>query len=205
MEKADFGVSMVVAPAYLLYRWLSPAWSFVTFGMAEYLLQALLLVALGCVLRRFRLSYLFSFVTAVLYGLALDGAMLLMSLFPQTREIWIRCVYYALGIYITTGGVAFLFHTYFMPEAYELFVKEISRHYGLDLYRFKRYYDYTSMAVSVALSFAFFGLGQFRGIHVGTLVSALLNGPLIALHSRILDGHLDFRDRLKLRRFFEGD
>ena len=38
MEKADFGVSMVVAPAHLLYRWLSPVWSFVTFGMAEYLL-----------------------------------------------------------------------------------------------------------------------------------------------------------------------
>ena len=33
MEKADFGVSMVVAPAYLLYRWLSPVWSFVPFGM----------------------------------------------------------------------------------------------------------------------------------------------------------------------------
>ena len=32
MEKTDFGVSMVVAPAYLLYRWLSPAWSFVTFA-----------------------------------------------------------------------------------------------------------------------------------------------------------------------------
>ena len=205
MASADFGMSMVVAPAYLTYLKLSQTLPFFTFGMAEYLLQALLLVALGCVLRRFRLSYLCSFVTAVLYGLALDGAMLLMSLLPQTREIWIRCVYYALGIYITTGGVAFLFHTYFMPEAYELFVKEISRHYGLDLYRFKRYYDYTSMAVSVALSFAFFGLGQFRGIHVGTLVSALLNGPLIALHSRILDGHLDFRDRLKLRRFFEGD
>lgn len=25
MEKADFGVSIVVAPAHLLYRWLSPA------------------------------------------------------------------------------------------------------------------------------------------------------------------------------------
>ena len=93
-------------------------------------------MALGCVLRRFRLSYLFSFVTAVLYGLALDGAMLLMSLLPQTREIWIRCVYYALGIYITTGGVAFLFHTYFMPEAYEpvsytnLDVYKRQLHYG---------------------------------------------------------------------------
>lgn len=68
MEKADFGVSMVVAPAYLLYRWLSPVWSFVTFGMAEYCLQAVLLLAM-CLLLRFRVSYLFSFVTAVVYGL----------------------------------------------------------------------------------------------------------------------------------------
>ena len=63
MEKADFGASMVVAPAYLLYRWLSPVWSFVTFGMAEYCLQAVLLLAM-CLLLRFRVSYLFSFVTA---------------------------------------------------------------------------------------------------------------------------------------------
>ena len=53
MEKADFGVSMVVAPAYLLYRWLSPVWSFVTFGMAEYCLQAVLLLAMCLLLRRF--------------------------------------------------------------------------------------------------------------------------------------------------------
>ena len=56
MKKADFGASMVVAPAYLLYRWLSPVWSFVTFGMAEYCLQAVLLLAM-CLLLRFRVSY----------------------------------------------------------------------------------------------------------------------------------------------------
>lgn len=77
MEKADFGVSMVVAPAYLLYRWLSPAWSFVTFAMAEYCLQAVLLLAMCLLLRRFRVSYLFSFVTAVVYGVVLDAFMLL--------------------------------------------------------------------------------------------------------------------------------
>ena len=42
MEKADFGVSMVVAPAYLVYLKLSQVWDFFTFGMAEYLLQAVL-------------------------------------------------------------------------------------------------------------------------------------------------------------------
>ena len=54
MEKADFGVSMVVAPGYLLYRWLSPVWSFVTFGMAEYCLQAVLLLAIRLPLRHRR-------------------------------------------------------------------------------------------------------------------------------------------------------
>ena len=62
MERADFGVSMVVAPAYLLYRWLSPTWSFVTFGMAEYCLQAVLLLLMMLLIRRFRVSFLFSFV-----------------------------------------------------------------------------------------------------------------------------------------------
>ena len=66
MEKADFGVSMVVAPAYVIYRWLSPMWRFFSFGMAIYCFQAVLLVVMCLVLRKFRISYLFSFVTAVI-------------------------------------------------------------------------------------------------------------------------------------------
>ena len=97
MEKADFGVSMVVAPAYLLYRWLSPAWSFVTFGMAEYCLQAVLLLAMCLLLRRFRVSYLFSFVTAVVYGFVLDAFMLLGAMLPA-GSVWLRAIYYVLGM-----------------------------------------------------------------------------------------------------------
>ena len=97
MEKADFGASMVVAPAYLLYRWLSPVWSFVTFGMAEYCLQAVLLLAM-CLLLRFRVSYLFSFVTAVVYGFALDAFMLLGAALPA-GSVWLRVIYYALGMF----------------------------------------------------------------------------------------------------------
>ena len=36
MTKANFGVSMVVAPAYLLHLKLSQYWNFITFGVAEY-------------------------------------------------------------------------------------------------------------------------------------------------------------------------
>lgn len=110
MEKADFGVSMVVAPAYLLYRWLSPVWSFVTFGMAEYRLQAVLLLAM-CLLLRFRVSYLFSFVTAVVYGFVLDAFMLLGAALPA-GSVWLRVIYYVLGMLFCAAGVSAMFHTY---------------------------------------------------------------------------------------------
>ena len=56
MERADFGVSMVVAPAYLLHLKISQVYPFFTFGTAEYCLQAALLIVLCLVLRRFKAS-----------------------------------------------------------------------------------------------------------------------------------------------------
>ena len=159
MEKADFGVSMVVAPAYLLYRWLSPAWSVVTFGMAEYCLQAVLLLAMCLLLRRFRVSYLFSFVTAVVYGFVLDAFMLLGAMLPA-GSVWLRAIYYVLGMLFCAAGVSAMFHTYISPEVYELFVKEVSAHFGADINRFKTGYDCVSCLIGVAMSFLAFGLWQ---------------------------------------------
>ena len=59
MERADFGVSMVVAPAYLLHLKLSEFWPFFTFGMAEYTFQAVLVLVTMLLLRRAKLSYFF--------------------------------------------------------------------------------------------------------------------------------------------------
>ena len=50
MEKPDFGVSMVVAPAYILHLKISQTYSFFTFGMAEYTLQAVVLIIMIIVL-----------------------------------------------------------------------------------------------------------------------------------------------------------
>ena len=54
MEKADFGVSMVVAPAYLVYLKVSEILPSFTFGMAEYSLQALLIIVLSFIMKGFR-------------------------------------------------------------------------------------------------------------------------------------------------------
>ena len=104
-------------------------WSFVTFGMAEYCLQAVLLLAMCLLLRRFRMSYLFSFVTAVVYGFVLDAFIVLGAMLP-VDSMALRRLYYVLGMLFCAAGVSAMFHTYISPEVYELFVKEVSAHFG---------------------------------------------------------------------------
>jgi len=196
MEKADFGMSMVVAPAYLLYLKLSARFAFVTFGMMEYMLQALLLVILAVALRKFKLSYLFSFVTAVVYGFTLDGCMALAGLIPGNGMV-ARVAFYVLGMLLCSGGVAFFFHTYIAPEAYELIVKELSGAWGVGIGRFKTIYDLTSCLISVIMSFAFFGLWHFEGVKLGTVFCALVNGAIIGRMSADMDKRWDFRRGIK--------
>lgn len=201
MEKPDFGVSMVVAPAYILHLKISETYSFFTFGMAEYTLQAVLLIIMALVLRRFKLSYLFSFVTAVIYGFILDLCMLLVSYVPM-ENMALRITYYTLGMVLCAIGIAFFFHTYIAPEVYELFVKEVSSKYGVEIHRFKTGYDICSCLIGVILSFIFFGFGVFRGVKWGTIICALINGTLIGLCSKFLEQRFEFKDGLGLRKYF---
>ena len=202
--KADLGFSMIVAPAYILHRWISPVWPFFSFGMAEYTFQALLVLLLALALRRFRLSYLLSFVTAVIYGFVLDGLLALLSFLPAD-EIWLRAIWFVLGVLITAAGVSMMFHTYLSPQVYELVVKEVSAYFHADINKVKIGYDASSLVLSVILSFIAFGFGRFVGVSWGTVVITLVNGLIISRFSRLYEKHLHFRDAFPWRKFFTGE
>lgn len=202
MEKANFGVSMVVAPAYLVYLKLNPALPFFTFGMAEYMLQLVLLAALAIFQKKLRLCYLFSFITAFIYGQLLDGSMALTGLIAGS-SMALRMGFYLGGMVICSAGVSMLFNTYIAPEAYELVVKEASIALNKPAHRVKTVYDLSSCAAAIFLSFIFFGFGVFEGVKLGTVFCALVNGSLIGLFSRLWTRRLEFTDALKLRPLFE--
>jgi uncharacterized membrane protein YczE len=202
MERADFGMSTVVAPAYLLYLKVSQSLPFFSFGMAEYTLQAILLIILGLILRRFRRSYLFSFITALVYGFVLDLMMKPLAMVPA-QSMAMRLFLYIAGMLVCAIGVAFYFKTYISPAAYELVVKEIAREGNHDIGKVKIIYDVTSCLIAVVLSFLFFGFGHFEGVKAGTFIVAVLNGPLISKCSDILDRMFEFKDRFRFRKYFE--
>lgn len=201
MEKADFGMSMVVAPAYILHLKISEFLPFFSFGMAEYSLQAVLLILTVIVMRKIKISYLFSFVTAVLYGFTLDFMMFITSPIPD-ETFAIRIILFIAGMFFGSVGVALFFETYIPPEAYELIVKEISGKFGFSIGKTKTAYDCISCILSIALSFIFFGLWHFEGVKLGTVICALINGWLIGRISAFIKNHFAIKDKFNLRKLF---
>ena len=201
-ERAGLGMSMVVAPAYILHLKLSEFLPWFTFGVAEYCIQGLLVLITALIMRRFKLSYLFSFITAVLYGTLLDGAMFILSFVPK-EELYLRIIWFLIGTVFCSLAVSLFFHTYISPEAYELIVKEISDKFGFNINKVKTFYDCLSTLIGIALSFSFFGFGVFKGVGIGTVACALINGFLISRFSRLLEHFFIFKNKFNLERFFK--
>ena len=125
----DFGISMVVAPAFVLHLKMSQVWPWFTFGVAEYVLQAFVLLLMMCLLRRIKISYFLSFLTAIFYGLVLDGGSKLLALLPAPG-LWQRLTAYICGDLGICAGVALIFHTYLPPEVYEMNIPLLGICYG---------------------------------------------------------------------------
>lgn len=196
----DLGISMVVAPAFVLHLKMSQVFPWFTFGVAQYVLQASLLILMVCLLRKMKFTYFLSFVTAVFNGLILDGVSALLALLPE-KLLWQRLVAYICGDLAVCAGVAMVFHTYFSPEAYEMFVMELSRKLNIKIHTFKTVYDCASLVVAVVMSFLL--LGNLQGVGVGTVVCAFLNGTLISLFSRLFEKIWKFEDKFALRGKFQ--
>ena len=198
MERANFGMSMVVAPAYLIHLKVSEFLPFFTFGMSEYVFQAFILGVLALVMKKFKKSYFLSFVTAFIYGIVLDAVMYVVGLLTFEGIGW-NIVFFVLGLIICATGVALLFHTYLPPEAYELFVKEISHKYDISLGKIKTMYDCFSCVLSVVLTLGFYG--TFIGVGWGTVVCTIFNGFLIGRIGKFLEIKFIFKDALDVRKF----
>ena len=197
---ADFGMSMVVAPAYVLHLAVVDTLPWFSFGVAEYVIQAVVIVALIIMTRRVKVRFFLSFMTTLVYGMFLDVFMSALSPLPSMMAL--RVAAYVLGVLLAAAGVAALFTPYFPPGLYEVLVQEIVRRWNLRLGVVKTVYDICSFVVAVGLSLLLFG--SFRGIGIGTVPCAFLNGTLIHLFCKFYKRIFAFKDALPWRPFFEG-
>ena len=195
----NVGISMVVAPAFVLHLYVSQFLPWFSFGVAEYVLQAAVLLILVLVLRKAKWTYLLSFAVTLLYGFLLDGSMTITALLPE--NIYLQIAAYIVGAIICCSALALLFVSYFPPEAYELFSKEIAAKFHKPVHKVVNVYNLCSLLLAVVLSLVLFG--GIKGIGIGTVVCALVYGFIINFFQKIYEKAFRFEDKFVWRKYFE--
>lgn len=201
---ASFGISMIVAPAYIV----SEKLTFLTFGQAEYIVQGILFIIFCIIVKKVKPVFLMAFATCIVYGLCLDLIQTIIPIFnpsitpPESIDLWLRIVLFVCGVVLTSFAVALSFKTYLYAQVYDFFVKETSLHFNLELGKFKTIFDFSFLAIAVILSLIFFG--RVIAIGWGTLVMVLVNGFLISSFSKLFDKIFTPKPILKgFSKFFE--
>ena len=196
-SKADLGVSMIAAPPFVIHEAISPFLPWITVGVTEYLVQGVMLIVLCIIIRKFDWRFLLAFIVGIIYGYTLDMFLWLLD-GAVFNAIWLRWVMLIIGDIITAFGVACFFRTYLPLQVYELFVAEISKRFKININKTKWAFDLSLLFISVSLAFFLFldagsfdwssiGYSSFHSIGLGTLVTTVINSPIISFFSRILD------------------
>ncbi len=191
LAAADFGVSMIVAPAYIM----SLKFPIFTFGQWDYIIQGILFIAFCIAMKKFKIAYLVSFITCVIYGTILDmWRAVIPALNPEitppgSMNFWVRIVLFIVGELLTSFMVMLFFKSYIYPQVCDLFVKGIVQRYNLNQVRFKRIYDISCLALAIVLSLVLFK--GFVGIGWGTVVIALATGVIMGYFGKIYDKFIE--------------
>ena len=196
-NKANLGVSMIAAPTFVISEALAKINSAISVGVTEYMLQGILLIILCLVLRKFKWQYTLSFIEAVIYGYVLNFFLWLLSGIT-VDAVWLRWVMLLSGDCFTAFGVACFFRTYMPLQLYELFVTELTKSFKLNISKTKWVFDITLLVISITLSIILFNdfktfdwskiyYSSFHNIGLGTLVTTLINSPLISLMGKLID------------------
>lgn len=186
LSAVDFGISMIVAPAYILSEKLG-----ITFGQSEYIIQAILFIVFCIIVKKVKPIFLVSFLTCLIYGWILDLWRVIIPAFnpqitsPGTLDLWVRIVFFIVGMILTSLAVALSFKAYIYPQVYDFFVNETTKFYKISVSKFKTIFDMSFLTLGVIMSLVFFQ--GFVGINWGTLVMAVFNGSIISFFSKTFD------------------
>lgn len=196
-SKADLGVSMIAAPAFIISEAVSTLWSGFSVGVTEYIIQGIMLIILCIVIRKFDWRFLLGFAVAVIYGYTLDFFLWALG-GVSFNAVWLRYVMLIVGDIVTATGVACFFRTYMPLQIYELFVAELSHTFKISISKVKSGFDIALLILSLVIAFTLFGdvatfdwsgivSKSFHSIGIGTLITTAINSPIIATMGKLID------------------
>lgn len=189
MLHSGSGISTISSVPYVL----SEVLPHLTLGTWNYLFQALLVLTLMLLKRRFVLSYLFCFLTGFAMSMMMDVHNLWVTLLPQT--FLLRVFYFAAGYAIIAFGIA-LANRCKMPIApTDLFPRELADITKIPYSKIKVAFDVCCLSFTTVLGLVF--LHHLAGLGIGTVIAALTTGKAVGAINRWMDRHWEFTSFLE--------
>lgn len=186
-SKSGFGVSMVVAPAKVL----SEYFSWMTLGWGETLVQVALLIIVSIIVKKVKIKYILSFLTAFVYGRMLDFWLFVFGK-EQYTDMTSRILSCSASLLLVSFAVACYLRSYLPQPGYEMIVSELANHYKKDMNKVKWIYDISSLAAAIILMLTLFFKFDFTMVGIATLIATFINAPLIAMWGKLMETKLEF-------------
>lgn len=178
------GISAISSVPYAF----SEVFPFLTLGTWTYLFQAVLILTLMVLRRRFVVSYLFSFVVGFVFSELLDLHELWINVLPVNLG-W-RVLYFVVSYLILCFGIALSNRCKLPIVPTDLFPRELAQITKIGYPKVKISFDAICLLVTAGMTLLF--LGHLQGIGIGTVLAALTMGKVIGIMGNWLDRHFVF-------------
>ena len=182
ITKSALGTSQISSIPYVL----SLKFTNLSFGQTTFIFNMLFILIQLLILKKdFRPIQFLQIAANILFSSFIDVSMTLLSgLNPQT--IPLRSLSLLVGCAILAVGISVEVAPDVIKVPGEGIVHAISRVSGMEFGKVKIRFDVTLIIIAIVLSFLFFQ--RLNGVGLGTIVSAILIGPMISFVNRHLPG-----------------
>ena len=178
------GISAVSSVPYA-FREVFPV---LTLGTWTYLFQGLLIGVLMLMRKRFVPEYMLSFVVGFVFGVVMDLNELWVDRLPL--GIVLQLLYFAVGYCMLAFGIALSNRCRMPIIPTDLFPRELSGILKQPYSHIKIPMDVISLTLTAVITFV--GLGEIRGLGVGTVVAAFTLGKAVGIVGSIMDRYVRF-------------
>lgn len=182
--KSDLGITVATSVPYVFSLYFTK----ITFGQWNYIVHGITLILLVFIVRKLTVKYLMSFLVAFLFGLSIDFFNFILA--PILLDSLIEKVFFfIIGSAAISIGVAGLMKSDYPIMPFDTFIKEVTFIKNIKYSKFKTGFDLVCFTISLIASLLFFG--KIYGLHVGTLISAVILGSTIGMCLDFMNEHIE--------------